>query len=322
MISDNIVPIHRPIVGRVLVGKPVLADEWYRLGRLVHWLEGRGTQLVPMHRVSVNVQGTYTVRYYVPRSRRLTCRVWVFEVRSGVGSISAEGSASVPFMSRIADLPSVVHVPVSVPASSAEGEITATITSTGAHLSMVGVYEFPRYALSKSTEGGLSLDSFFPRRPIHDSSADGLSTGSLIRLAHSLTVPYAPRRIGHVGRYGNAALVTSISATSLTWTPYRVVPRRDSPGDTTKKLRARLFGSSNVSADWRVVVGSSGASAWSSLPLAVDAWTSHIDFDVNCEIASTVDGAPMSGMDTVDLQVRVNGVGQASIKGWVVYEND
>ena len=338
--SDGAVPRDRPVAATtdLVIGRPVRAQSWHDFARLLHWVSGRGQCIVPTHRVAMIVDNTTeTMRFYSPGSGRGMYRLWVFDLRSttdgvqAVGTMSINGGSSFDWYTLYADGRTLAVLEPGGPftPSTAEAEHTVAITSSTAtggvavRIESVGCWELPRAALDRTAaDCGVSLDSLFPRRPLfHDGDTPPeASVSAVIAGIHAITVGVPLRRIGHVSRWGYQMEIASAGPVGLTVMPYRVVPRKVAPADTTKSMRARVYGYEATSVgEFRVTTTSGGASAWTTLPTAA-AWSSAIDFDVECESTTTADGTPAGGYDTVLLQVRTDGAATARVRGWSVYE--
>ena len=337
MAVDTAVPRDRPVLSYqdIKVGKPVRAQTWLDIGRLTHWVSGRGQVLVPQHRVAMVIDGvTESMRFYTPRSGRALWLYVSLDLRSitedadAVGTISINGNAAQPFSTSTMQ-PQVGMVlladEVSGAPSRAEQEITIAITSdtsTGGvavRVESVAVWELPRAALDASitAECATSLDSLFPRRPIYYSTAE--SASAVIRAVHEMTVTTPLRRIGHIARWGYPLVINGVGGIPLTVSPYRLVPRKEAPGDTTRTVRCRVYASDpGAVGQVRLVGGTAGAGSWANL--VSGGWSDPAEVDIDCEDQSTADGTPAGGYDTVAIQVQTDGVSAVDVYGWCVYE--
>ena len=66
------------------IGEPVRSATMLRMGRLAHWVRGRGRVLVPSHAPMTLVAGltSETLRYYARPSGVAISRVWLAEVKA------------------------------------------------------------------------------------------------------------------------------------------------------------------------------------------------------------------------------------------------
>lgn len=351
MSSDGRVPLDRPYLDytEIQTRAPVRARTWSDMAALAHWVAGRGTMLVPQHRsmVGLSAAGTAsnTFQFAVRPQGRAIARVWVFEVRGRPGfpalvtfePIGAGGPVSPEypvepeaFGTRMAPIVIIEGAGVNdqISPSTADTVASCEVVCTAGQCLIVScaVWEMPRAALAPSAEAfgelGISRDTLYPRRPVE--VRDYASVSGVRDLTTSLCVNTSARsrsRSGHISRWGPYIEVTSSSATSITVADYRIVPGLDRPTDTTATLTANMYGleGGGGAGDWRVVCGSSGATAW--VPFgALAAWTAGVTFSAKCEDPTTSNGLRGGSADTVRFEMRVTGGGWVRAYGWAVFE--
>lgn len=342
--SDGRVPLDRPAVARldVKAGSPVRAQTWADAASLAHWIAGRGTMLVPQHRVNVRLAAsgttTETLRYYVRPGGRALARVWVFEIRgtplSGPGEVTITPGAdptSAPWIVEPeafgARMPPIVVVEgaginAELTRTSTAGEITCDVDCTAGYVDIIScaVWELPRLALENdATDYGIRQDTLFPRRPIADFPY--ASVAGVADLTYQLGAQRRTRG-GHVARWGKPVAVTSGSATALHVAAYPVVPGYDRTGSETIACRVyREASDGTTGGDWRVVTTSGGASSWQAIGVGAGAaWSSAIEVTMTAEDQSTADGEPAT-LDTLKFEARVTaGAGEIRFYGWSAYE--
>lgn len=348
MTSDGRVPLDRPPIeiAEIATKAPVRARTWGDMAALAHWVAGRGTMLVPQHRcmIGLNSAGTNTntLRYYVRPQGRAIARVWIFEVRGRPGfpglltfqpgttfTVSPEYPVEPEaFGTRMAPIVIVegAGVETELTRSTTDAQIACAVECTAGQVLIVScaVWEVPRAALgTDATDLGISRDTFFPRQPIE--RLDYASVGGVIDLARDLTFQVSDRprtRSGHIARWGPLMEVSSGTATSLTVTDYYVVPGLDRAADTTTTLSAYFHGfngNGTIAAQWRVVCGSSGATAWQNLGIGAS-WTGPVTFTAKCEDPTTADGLRGGSPDTVRFEMRAPSGSLAWAYGWCVVE--
>lgn len=353
MTLDGRVPLDRPhvVIADIATGAPVRAQTWSDMATLAHWVAGRGTVLVPQHKSMTLLDSaggvgstSDTWRYYVRPQGRAIARVWVFDVRSPTGypgeltvqpleipsTVSSAYIVEPPaYGQRMAPIVYVegAGVESELTRSASDQEITCEIVCTAGRVEVVScaVWELPRAALTQdSTDLGIGLDGYFPRRPIN-AGVSYQSVKGLFALTDGLTqlIGSRPRtRSGHIGRWGPELVTASSSALSLHKTDYRIVPGLDRASDTTTTCTAYVYAyrSGGTSADWRVVTGSGGASGWQAFTNTSYQWLGPLTFAVSAEDPTTSDGFRGGSPDTVRFEVRGNGGATVSVQGWCVLE--
>ena len=201
--------------------------------------------------------------------------------------------------------------------SSAETDIAITVTTSGAILiESCAVYELPRASLSRdATDGGIALDTLFPRRPIMDSGAQS------VRGVAKLMQAIDGRRIGHIARWGEEIATTSAAFGTVLFTPYRVVPRYDVSGFRNVTIALRGRGTvGGTTGEFRAVAGS-GATATGTITGTVSAWQAAVTLALKCEDPATANGLAGGVYDTIDVQLRrTAGAGSIVAESWGGYE--
>lgn len=325
--ADGRVPPERPqtsAAGAYKSGSPVRASDWLTMGSLAHWIAGCGQVVVPAHSVRIGLKGTVALRYRVPQNGRSIARVAVLSIRADVLGESREvdvtmgtSTARLTVGALVSGGRSQIYVlDTSVVRGSAASEIIVTVIGQEVVIDSCAIYELPRAALSRdATDGGVALDTLFPRRPIVDSAT------SSVRGVVALMQAIDGRRIGHLARYGPPIVISSASWTSLMRRPSPCVPRYDvsTKRDLTLDMYARA--ASATVYEYRFVSAAIGASAVGTISTTSLAWRGAVAGAVVCEDPNKPDGLPAAGADTVDVQVRrISGVGSVSVEGWCVYE--
>lgn len=344
MTTDGVVPLDRPhvLVHDIRTGAPVRAQTWGDMAALAHWVAGRGTMLVPQHRsiVSLDEGDDVTLRYMVRPQGRAMARVWVFELRGHEGFPGACTFQPLTLPSTVSEAISVEPevagtrlAPVVIvegagledelTRSTADVEIACEVVCTYGKAIIVScaVWELPRAALTRdATDLAIARDGFFPRRPIHG-GVDYESVKGVVDLMASLCASPRRTRSGHIGRWGQRLEVSSGSATPLQKdTPYKIVPGLDRPGAQETEVTCYLFASvASGSAEWRVNVGSTGASSWQSFTNTTAAWLTPIVVDVKCEDPTSSNGYRGGSADTIKWEVRTSG-GVVRAYGWGALE--
>lgn len=339
MTSDGRVPDYRPAVSHAEfgVGEAVRATTWLDHARLAHWVAGRGAVVVPQHSSAIVVDNaTETFRYYAPGSGRGMYRMWCVEVRPDTPSAGAMGDLTVGATTvtfRLypsdRDRPRVITLlePVASPSYS-EGELTIDVTNDTTaggsvmRVESVACWELPRATLDRTVaDCGVALDSLYPRRPIYSTATTPLQVGvpATIESIHEMTVTSPVRRIGHIGRWGYPLVINDAGGIPLTVDDYRLLPRKDLVGATAHIVRCRVWANDpGAVGEVRLVGGTAGAGSWASL---VDGdWSDPAEVEIDCEDPSTGDGLPGGAYDTLQIQVRTDGVSAADVYGWCVYE--
>lgn len=353
MTRDGRVDLDRPHVvpSDVATGAPVRAQTWLDMARLAHWVAGRGTVLVPQHKVQVRLDSTggvgatsETLRYMTRPQGRAIARVWVFEFRGHTG---APGTVTIQPLS----IPSAVSPPYTVEApaygtrmapivvvegagveaelarSVSDQEITCQVVCTLGYVDIVScaVWELPRAALTQdTTDLAIGLDGFFPRRPIQG-DVDYQYVKGLFDLTIGLTQLSGTRprtKSGHIGRWGPELVTTSATAISVLEPgfDYLILGGKDRASDTLTTVTAYVYARcSTSSGDWRVVTLSGGASAWQNFTATTYQWLGPLTFTIRAEDPSTSYGVT-SSFDYLRLEVRANGGATVYVSGWAVLE--
>lgn len=349
MSSDRAVPTLRPNVSLagLKVGEPVRAADWADMARLMNWVRGRGRCLVPegLSLIQVEDNTSETLRFRTHPSGVAVDRVWVLSARSVSAPSAAArtlqftvqaGSSPVSqvYSRRSYDSadrdtsPPIVYIEENVTKSAALTELTLTVAVSDAgalttpkflEVSSVGCWELPRAQLSQSSADlGVSLDSFYPRRPIYEATYEGLRA-----LAAPLAEPV--RRIGLVGHWHPEGQVSSGAYVDIYELPIPVVPSKDLIADTTRTCTWDVYAWASDGAtagDFRIVTDT-GATATISVPLGgtTGAWRGTGTIAIRCEDLTTSDGVPGGTYPTVQLQVRrTAGGGTIRWKGFDLWE--
>lgn len=353
MTRDGRVDLDRPhiVTADIATGAPVRAQTWSDMARLAHWVAGRGSVLVPQHKVQVRLDASggvgatsETLRYMTRPQGRAMARVWVFEFRGHTG---APGSVTIQPL----EIPSTVSPPYTVEApaygtrmapivviegagvedelarSVSDQEITCEVVCTAGYVDLVScaVWELPRAALTQdSTDLAIGLDGFFPRRPIQG-DVDYQSVKGLFDLTIGLTQLSGTRprtKSGHIGRWGPEIQVASTSATSLIESGfnYLILGGKDRASDTTTTVTAYVYARVDGSTGyWRVVTGSGGTGSWQSFTNTSYAWLGPLELTVTAEDPTTSYGYA-SAMDTLRFEAKATVDYSVYVSGWCVLE--
>jgi hypothetical protein len=321
------------------VGRPVRATSWWDLAQLVQWVRGRGRTLVPQHAVRKTItSGSQTFRWRTHPSGVAITRVWVADIRQDpttyvtspgcaftVQAGGASTSGTIYRSGRAIDSTTVVYLETGLTRSAALSELTYTVTQVSGRptVESIGAWELPRAALAKdSTDLGISLDSFFPRRQIFEATYEGT------RAVVLASAGSPGRRIGHVGwSAGYESLTSSGTFVSVFTNPHPIVPRIDRPADTTRVLAWDVYArvtDGTTSGEFRIAIGSGGASGTVAVPLGAtsNAWRGTGSVSLKCEDLSTANGLRGGSYETVDLQLRrTAGAGQVGVTAYSVWED-
>lgn len=306
-----------PPSSAVKVGAPVRAADWLEAAKLVQWLRGHGRVLVPQGRSKVALDGTTTsrvFRYKVKPTGRAIVRVWVFDVRCtgafpSYASFTAQagaGATSAPYIvnTRSLDATPLIYVETGCTKTTAESEISCTLTRSAGSLDVVsvGCWELPRAALTKdTTDYAIDLDSIYPRRPIFD--ADYLNATGLGAALYATD----GRRGGLVGLGFSTARSTAAAFEDVFDAPIPIVPRQFTVGQTKTTVRWDVYAWVSVAGttgEFRVVT-SGGNSAVKTVNSTTPAWLGPGDSaEVRVEDLTTSNGVRTGTYDTIQLQVR------------------
>lgn len=358
MTLDGRAPQDRPPVTLtdILVGRPVRAQTMYDLAYLAHWVMSRGQCVVPQHAVGIESSGTTTLRYKPMLGGRALGRVWVMDIRAvgttgdvsffsvAPGAESAESDLREVYPSPVALIGTPQRPGIYFEGAGAGAELTRATAATELTLTVthddgvayriesVACWEMPRPALdSDSVDYGLSLDTYFPRRPVLSdpstpryTSWPGIFDASLAGGGAKAGVPL--RRVGHFARFGDLLELKVSGWTSLTELPYRVLPRLGAATDTTRDLTFDLYAmctDGSTAGEYKLVDAAAASSSSGSIPAGSTsaAWMGTITKTVKCEDNTTADGLRGGTYDTLDVQVRrTAGAGSIYVYGWVCYE--
>ena len=345
--SDGSVPLNRPVVGygEIATGSPVRALAWHDAAKLAAWVAGRGSMLVPQHRVNVRLSAggttTNTLRYYVAPQGHALARVWVFEIRgtplSGPGQVKFTAGSDPqtsawtvePEAFGARTPPIIVVEGAGVNAELARtftaGEISCLVTCTAGYIDIIScaVWELPRVALERdTTDLAVARDALFPRRDVLDDAYQ--SVGGAMDAARGMSAAYRTRG-GHIGRWGPYVAVTSGTATSLHYADYKLVPAY--MRDVSEPVACRVYAERSdgtTDGDFRIVTGTAGASDWFNIGLGAAAgWYGPLRVLVEAEVPGSADGQPGGTADTLRVEVRrTAGAGEVRVYGWSVYESE
>lgn len=345
MSTDTRVELARTVPSYVTrVGEPVAAGgvgpSWYDVGRLLNWVRGRGRQLVPgtWIRARLDALGgtsTDTFRFRTHPSGTAIARLWWVVVRAQTTGVPARftltagsGATSTEYWALGLDsralAPFVYLEDCSKSTSLTELTLEVECTSGGVIVESVGCWELPRAQLNAdSTDLGIKLDSFFPRRAIYQDTYEGPHA-----IAQTLRSTVS-RRIGHVSWWGDPDHYLRCSVG--TWTEcfvtgWPVVPRKDLVGDTTHDLSFDVYAAaSNGTTEGEVRIKDAAGNTSSVLTITLGStsygWLGPDALSFKCEDLSTANGLRGGSYDTVQLEVRrTAGAGEIRIRGWDVWE--
>lgn len=315
-----------PDVTPLVVGAPVSARTWGDIGRLLHYVRGRGRMLVPYTFVNDALSSgvAYTARFRTAPSGVAITRVWIVAVR-GVSldfgseiTLQAGGAAARTFPIGFWRPSYLVYLEDGCTKTTAATDLAITITAdANCVLEGIACYELPRAVLTPTTDLGVHLDSLYPRRSIYSSAEEGIDA-----IARGILATKC-RRIGLFGWWG--AEMNTVSTSNVdTWSfPIPVVPALDAFGTTQRKIVVTVWcwvSNATTAADFTFVAGS-GDSDVLSLPAAAGSTTPQWltgSLDVDAEDLSSADG---DAGDTVQLQVkRTSGAGTVKWQGACGFE--
>ena len=334
------VPWHRsrPQIASILAGAPVSASEWTDCARALHWIRGRGLQLVPFTspNLSISAGSAETVRFRVQPSGVAIERRWCVFVRASTAAATVTfqaGSAAASAAFRPEDIrsgsPTVIVYAEEVTKSTAAAEISAVITAGGTgtvYVDAIGCWELPRPALTLETaaEYAVNMASIRPGQPIGAIGQWGpYGVAETVRQTKS-------RRVLFQKWLPSVATTTSASYQSVFVLPAPVVASKRSITDTTTDatwaVYARVSDSgtsgtiqlaSTIAADTQdiTITGTDGGATALS-------WRSAAALELDPEDMSTDDGIDASaGAETVQLKIkRTAGSGSIEVQGVGIWE--
>lgn len=329
MSRDTYVPLERtdPDLAAVLAGAPLRSGQWTSLGRLYHWVRGRGRQLVPHHVVNrQTAAGTLTVQYQTKPSGPSIRRLWAGVTRGAVSAPSAfydfaiEAGSSPPVNTRGFFEPTPFLYLEESGKGSALETLSFTLTPAGGKvlvLESLACYELPRPVLGVgSPDFGVHLDSLFPRRSIYG----GYTDQSLSAVASGIASEPG-RRIGLASWAGSDCSTTSTSLVDAFDVPIPVVPRKDRGSTLECELWVHARASNGTtSGEFVFSAGASGDTATIALPLLTtsDTWLGPAFIDLGSEDLTSDDG---DGGETLRLRVRrTAGAGSVIWRGYDCFE--
>ena len=335
------VPWHRsyPQIASILAGAPVSASELIDCARSLHWIRGRGLQLVPFTTPAITVAAgsNTTMRFRVQPSGVAIERRWIVFVRGSAPGASIKfragsGTISNTFLvDNIRDgKPTILqYAEAGLTKSTAAAELTATVWAEGSgsvHVDAIGCWELPRPALTleTATEHAVNMAALRPGQPINETAQWGLrGIAETVRQTIS-------RRVLFQKWLPSVATTTSASYQSVFVLPVPVVASKRSITDTTTAATWAVYArvddsatngtiqlSSTIAADSEeiTITGTDGGAT-------ALAWRSGSALGLDPEDMSTDDGIDASaGAETVQLKIkRTAGSGSIEVQGVGIWE--
>lgn len=316
MSVDTVVVPRRkdPNLDDIVVGAPVRASTLLDVGRLHHWVRGRGRTLVPYHFVNrdTGAGSPLTLGYRTQPSGPCIERLWVVVVRGGTSggspvahyevSLEAGAGGVVNYPCRFAPT-LLLYRETGCTKTTALVDLEIELTPLGGKAVIVeGVacYELPRALLTPGApDYGVHLDSFYPRRPIYSHDTEGADA-----LAQSIFQTDG-RRIGLVSWFGSECSTTSGVFVDAFEAPIPVVPRRDlaSTGVVKCSWDIKAKASDGTTAGEIKITAGSGYSETLTLAAGTTSftWLGPGSVDLDGEDLTSVDG---DAGDTVQIAVK------------------
>lgn len=316
-------------IGAAISGSGTLLQ----LAQLLHFVRGRGYQLVPYHATDIELtSGSEVFRYRVEPSGVALQRVWAVALRSTGGTVNISAGAGAaraknpPTGYYSSEQRMYLYLEDLAAKSSAEQEITFTVqhvSGTRTYVDAIGCWELPRAALaSGSPDYGFDQRSLEPGRPIYESTTESINA-----LATSLAATLPRRHL--VQQWFSTVRVTSGTPVDIFVLNPPAIPTKRDRADTTRTCKCKVYARvDDVGTKGTVTVYSDDAGdsqSFTQLDGSVStsfAWIGPVSLSLSCEDLSDPAGLPSGGWESLGCTLqRDTGSGNVEIRGISLLES-
>lgn len=335
------VPLVRPSngMGDVVTAAPVRGPTtWVDFAKACNWTLGRGSMLVPVHSPLVTLtNGSEHIFAYRTRPRyqaierklllRLrgsTATTAAVEFQSGATArtirvaTDREGASTEIFTESLGSQ------------SETEGEVNWAITPNAANVIVegVGIWEVARSKLeiAVSNDRGTDPTRLAAGQPITRVSLEGgfntVSGATTIGRRVGMLQWAVPYSVGGATSTAFAKAVTSTSYVGVFASGVPMLGRMLNRSATTGSVRLKVLAwVTGGTADVRFNSSVHGASSAVSITATTPTWSSALDFSIDCEDPTELDGLRANVFDMVQIEARKNVNGTLYISSVSVWEN-
>lgn len=318
-------PYHRfnPRASEVLISASTRGRVYRDAGLLLHWVRAHGSQLIPGHRLGLELgpNDEADLFYQIHPTGTAIARVWVLGIRQ-------ENPANPPTASSLyANFPDGNTVTYEPPVATAFGGVVTSklyleeLTAKSAaeqslylnlqqdgggatvYVDSVSCFELPRAVLSlDASDLGVDLETLRPGAPMYEGTN---------RSVHGLAQAWAATEVRrHLVNVAFPVVeTTSASFVDIFELPIPIVPSKWAPADTTRRVTWRVYAKATdgtTSGEFRITTGNSANTSTVALATGTSTWTSLARgaVAVDCEDPGGTYGEPSGGIDTIQLAFR------------------